>query len=156
MTRGKIPVAQEIMTRNPVSVRPDDDIEVAVRLMFRRGYSGLPVVDSAERPVGVVSEHDCIRVIAEAIVDRWPIGRVDVHMTRALDVVDPREDVLALSDRFAKGKHRRLLVVEEERLVGLITRRDVLKTLHRMEQAIHHPRRKSTYEEIARRWGAEE
>lgn len=155
MARGKIALARDIMTRNPVTVRPEDDIEVAVRLIFRRGYSGLPVVDAGGRAHGVLSEHDCIRVMAEAIVDRWPIGRVDAHMTRQLDAVGPTEDVLALAARFAKGRHRRLLVVEDERLVGVIARRDLLKALHRMEQAIDHPRRKSTYEEIARRWGSE-
>ena len=151
MTRAPIPTAGEIMRKRLVTVRPDDGVEDAVRRLVRKGHSGAPVVDESGRLVGVVTEHDCIRVMAGAVAEGWPSGRVEDQMTREVETVTPNEDALALSTRFTHGAHRRLLVVDDGRLVGLVSRRDLLKALERMEKSIDHARDKSTYQVIDER-----
>lgn len=151
MQRIEIPIAREIMQKRLVTVRPDDEIEQAVRLLIKKGFSGAPVVSEEGLLEGVLSEHDCIKVLSQAVAEGWPGGRVDHHMTRDVETVGPTEDALALSSRFSQGSHRRLLVVDEGRLVGLISRRDILKALEKMEKAIDRAAGKTTYELIGER-----
>jgi CBS domain-containing protein len=151
MKRAPIPTAAEIMQKKLVTVRSDDGIEDAVRRLIKKGYSGAPVVDGAGSLVGVLSEHDCIRVMAQAIAESWPGGTVEQQMTRQVETVPPTEDALALSTRFTHGRHRRLLVVEDGRLVGIVSRRDLMKALEKVEKAIDHARDKSTYDVMAER-----
>lgn len=146
MTRPTLPTAADLMQRRLHVVSPDASIEEAVRLLLAKGYAAAPVVDADQRLLGLVSEHDCIRVLGEAIAEGWPSGRVRDHMTKELETVRPDEDVLALSSRFTQGRHRRLLVVENGRLVGLIARRDLMRALEGMEQQRAHGQRKSTYD----------
>jgi len=153
MARARIPTAIDIMQRRLHTVRPDDEIEQAVRLLVKKGHSGAPVVDEAGRLRGVLSEHDCIQVLARAVQSGWPAGPVESQMTREVEIVAPDEDVFALAARFADGRHRRLLVVERERLLGVISRGDLLRTLEKLEKAAAHPpkKSKSTYELIDER-----
>lgn len=146
MTRPKLQTAADVMQRHLHTVSPDAKIEDAVRLLLAKGYAAAPVVDAAGRLVGLVSEHDCIRVLCEAIAERWPAGLVRDHMTKDLETVRPEDDVLVLSTHFVEGRHRRLLVVDEGRLVGLIARRDLMRALEAMERERVHVRPRTTYE----------
>lgn len=151
MTRQEIPTAADLMQRRLTTVSPEAKIEDAVRLLLAKGYAAAPVVDDAGRLVGLVSEHDCLRVLREAVAEAWPAGRVRDHMTTALETVRPEEDVLALSTRFSEGRHRRLLVTEHGRLLGLIARRDLMRGLEAMERARSRSRPRTTYEILAER-----
>ena len=151
MSRAPIATAADMMAKRLVTVRPDDAVEDAVRRLVRKGHSGAPVVDASGALVGVMTEHDCIRVMAQAVAEGWPSGKVEDQMTREVETVAPTEDALALSTRFTRGRHRRLLVVDGGRLVGLVSRRDLLQALEKMEKAIDHARDKSTYEAIDER-----
>ncbi len=146
MNRPALPTAAELMQRRLQTVSPDAPIESAVRLLLAKGFAAAPVVDADHRLLGLVSEHDCIRVLGEAVAEGWPSGRVRDHMTTALETVAPSEDVLALAARFEQGRHRRLLVVENGRLVGLIARRDLMRALEDMERQRTRGRSPSTYE----------
>jgi CBS domain-containing protein len=151
MSRPKIPTARDMMHARPMTVRPDSEIEAAVRQLIKRGYSGAPVVDERDRLVGVLSEHDCIGVLTRAISEGWPGGTVEKHMTTDVETVAPSEDAFTISARFAQGRHRRLLVVEDDRLIGLISRRDLMKALEETEEAMQRSAGKSTYELIDER-----
>lgn len=146
MTRPSLPTAADLMQRRLQTVSPDAPIEGAVRLLLAKGHAAAPVVDADHRLVGLVSEHDCIRVLGEAVAEGWPSGKVRDHMTTTLETVAPSDDVLALASRFSEGRHRRLLVVENGRLVGLIARRDLMRALEDMERERARGRNKSTYE----------
>lgn len=146
MTRPTIPTAADLMQRRLHTVSPDAPIEDAVRLLLAKGHAAAPVVEADGRLVGLVSEHDCIRVLGEAIGEGWPSGRVRDHMTRELETVRPEEDLLALAARFTAGRHRRLLVAKDGRLVGLIARRDLMRGLERLEQERSARPRATTYE----------
>jgi CBS domain-containing protein len=146
MTHPTLPTAADLMQSRLHTVSPDARIEEAVRLLLSKGYAAAPVVDAEGRLLGVVSEHDCIRVLCEAIAEGWPSGLVRDHMSKELDTVAPTDDVLTLSNRFTQGRHRRLLVAENGRLVGLIARRDLMRALEGIEWHRTHGRKKSTYE----------
>jgi CBS domain-containing protein len=146
-----IPIASEIMQRRLHTVSADASVEEAIRSLLKKHHSGAPVVDAAGKLVGVLSEYDCVAVLARAATDKWPAGRVSDRMTTEIETVPPTEDVLALSTRFSQGRHRRLLVVEDGRLVGLISRRDLLSALESLVTRFNEQPRQTTYEAIAKR-----
>ena len=151
MNKPTVPTARDLMTTHVRSIPIDCDIDAAVRLLLRNGDSGAPVVDAGGAPRGVLSELDCIRVLAEAIADRWPVGKVTDHMTREIKTASSSDDVFILAARFADGRCRRLLVVEDDRLVGLITRRDLLRALASLDEEMARQPRPSTYEVLEQR-----
>lgn len=148
MANRKLPAARDIMNRRVQTLPADSDVGAAMETLLASGHSGAPVVDDRGAPVGVLSEHDCIQVFIHAIAEGWPAGRVKDHMTTEVDVVSPAEDLLTLATRFAKGRHRRLLVAEEGRLVGLICRRDLLQAL---EKALAATGKATTYDLLEQR-----
>lgn len=151
MKRTPIPTAREIMARRVHTVSADDEIQTAIRSLLRKGHSGAPVLARDGAVVGILSEHDCVNALAQAAADRWPMGLVSDYMTREVEVVPPTEDVFALSSRFSRGRHRRLLVIENDELVGLISRRDLLRALDSLESRRARERRGTTYEAIEKR-----
>ena len=151
MTIANIPIARDFMTTHVHTIAADSNVGDAVRMLVERGHSGAPVVDAGGAPLGILSEYDCIRVLAQAIADRWPEGRVTELMSSTLETVAPTDDVLTLATRFADGRHRRLLVVENGRLVGLISRHDLLRALESLERRAVEIRKDTTYELIEER-----
>jgi CBS domain-containing protein len=151
MERVPIPTAREIMRTRLHTVSPETDLEEAVRSLLARKHSGAPVVDSAGKLVGVLSEYDCLSILAQAAAERWQTGCVADRMTKEIETVGPKEDVLALSTRFCQGRHRRLLVVEDDKLVGLISRSDLLRALERVVKALGRAPRQGTYDAVEKR-----
>jgi CBS domain-containing protein len=148
---AKIPTAADVMVRRVHTIRSDADIDRAVRLLLQHGHSGAPVVDADGVPQGVLSEHDCIRVLAQTLADRRPEGHVSAHMTTEIETVPASEDILAIAGRFASGRHRRLLVIDDGRLVGLISRSDLLRALQELDRRMTRGRKPSTYDAMERR-----
>ncbi len=146
-----LPSAAEIMNPRVEAFSPETEIAAAVETLLRRGYSGAPVVDGEGRPVGVLSEHDCIRVLAASLYEGWPTGTVADHMSKANETIDLHADLLSVANTFARGQHRRLPVVCEGKLVGLITRRDLMRALDRLRQSQAHHHEPTTYELIQAR-----
>lgn len=151
MKRAPIPIASDIMQRRLHTVSPEADLEEAVQSLLKKHHSGAPVVDSAGKLVGVLSEYDCVAVLARAAADKWPAGRVSARMTTEVETVSPTEDVFGLATRFNQGRHRRLLVVEDEKLVGLISRRDLLGALESVVTKLSKEPSQSTYAAIEKR-----
>lgn len=151
MSRPALPTARDLMQRHLHTVAPDAKIEDAVRLLLAKGHAAAPVVDPSGRLLGLVSEHDCVRVLCAAIAEGWPTGHVQDHMTKEVETVSCDDDVLVLASRFMNGRHRRLLVVDSGRLVGLIARRDLMRGLESMERERAHGKRRTTYEVLEER-----
>jgi len=150
--RPPLPTAADIARRRVQTVAPEDDIEEAVRLLLHKDISGAPVVDDAGKLQGVLSEHDCIRMFERSIASRWPAGHVRTHMTTEVQTVAPGDDLLVLAEKLTQGSgHRRLLVVEDGRLVGLVSRGDLLRALADYEQKLEGPKRRGTYDLIEER-----
>ena len=151
MKRVPIPTASEIMKRRLHTVSPDADLEEAVRSLLKKHHSAAPVVDGEGKLVGVLSEHDCVSVLAQLAAEEWQPGQVSDRMTAEVETVSLTDDVFALSTRFTQGRHRRLLVVEDGKLVGLISRRDLLEALESMVTRMGKRPRESTYGTIEKR-----
>lgn len=149
----ELPTAADIMVTRVEVLSPNVAIADAIETLLRRGYSGAPVVDEQGRPIGVLSEHDCVRVLASSLYDNEPTGTVADHMTKSVETIDEHTDLLTVAQHFAQGQHRRLLVVREGALSGLITRRDLLRALDRLRSRLEARHTPGAYELIAIRRG---
>ena len=118
--------AGAIMTPDLVTVRPEASIEEAIDLLLREQISGLPVVDDDGRLVGVITE---FALLAVAYDRRVKNHKVSNHMTRELITVEVDDPVSRVADLCIVHRVRRVPVLQNGRLVGVIARRDVLRAL---------------------------
>jgi CBS domain-containing protein len=118
--------AGAIMTPEIVSVQPDSSITEAIELLLDRQISGLPVIDHDGRLVGVITE---FALLAVAYDQRVKNHTVSQHMTREVITVDVDDPIRRVADLCIVHRVRRLPVMKNGRVVGLIARRDVLRAL---------------------------
>lgn len=126
--------AQDCMNRKIVSLRPDDDVLVAVRVLVENKISGAPVIDNIGNLLGVITEKDCMAVALSAGYHGEMGGKVADFMSPEVVTVDTTTPVAEIADHFAKRNFRRLPVLESGRVVGIVSRRDVLWLLEQRWQ----------------------
>jgi len=117
------------MATELVTVTPDTEIMRAVHLLVQHDISGMPVVEANARLVGILTERNCIDVALQAGYFDESGGCVADFMSSPVETVDPDDSLMDVADRFRQSSFRRFPVVEDGRLIGLISRRDVLTAL---------------------------
>lgn len=125
-----LPRVSDYMDTVVHTLSPDDDILHAVRFLLRRHVTGAPVINSKREVVGIVTEKDCLRLLAQGDDDKdRPKGKVADYMTKEVRTVPPDMDVYFVAGMFLNDFVRRFPVVDEGKLVGAITRFDVLRAI---------------------------
>ncbi|MDV5860466.1 CBS domain-containing protein [Pseudomonas mendocina] len=125
---------RDYMTRHLVTFRSDTDLFTAINRLLEHRISGAPVVDSQGHLIGLLSEGDCLRGILSGAYYEAVGGTVSAYMTTEVETVTPEADIIELSERFLRGRRRRLPVIEHGRLVGQISRHDVLRAVKEFAQ----------------------
>ena len=145
--------AADVMSRDVVTVRPNDTLRHAAQIMLDRAISGLPVVDAEGHVVGIVSERDLIHLDdAAATRARWWLDILAEGEELAPDFLAAingmnrtvakvmRTDLITVSEStplrevaetIARQNIRRVLVMKDGKLVGIVARRDLVKVLAR-------------------------
>jgi CBS domain-containing protein len=118
--------AGAIMTSDIITVRPETSIEEAIELLLAQEISGLPVTDEEGHLVGVITE---FALLAMAYDQRVKNHTVSQHMTSELITVDVDDPISRVADLCIVHRVRRVPVMKDGQLVGLIARRDVLRAL---------------------------
>lgn len=106
-----------------VTVRDTDSALTGLKLLVKEGLSGAPVVSSDSKLVGMVTEFDLLLAI-DYVGEAIPISRV---MTRDVTSVRPDTDLEEARKVILEHHYRRLPVVEGERVIGVLSRRDILR-----------------------------
>lgn len=122
-------IARDFMAERLVSVGPDMDIHEAIKLLVKEQVSGAPVVDQTGALVGFLSEKDCFKVSFCCCYYQDRGGRVSDYMTQSVITVSTDTDIAAIAEMFLNGPYRRFPVVSGNRVVGVISRREVLDAL---------------------------
>lgn len=129
----------DIMTPGPQTLSPGVPVDDAMARMQALEMGALPVVDAAERLVGIVTRADCLAEVVSrtgaARAQTQPQGvRVRDIMSRRVRVASSQLSLADLLPEFAAGGHHHLPVLDEQqRLVGIVTQTDVLRALLRDE-----------------------
>jgi CBS domain-containing protein len=123
---------RDYMLTNPVKVKAEDNVLEAMQAIIHNKISGVCVVDDEGNLVGILSELDCLRAVLGATYNNTGIGKVREHMASDnLVVAHPDEDIVDVAqDMLLKNKRRRP-VVENGKLVGQITCRQLLSAVRK-------------------------
>jgi predicted transcriptional regulator len=120
-------VARDFMVTDLVTLAPACNVLDAVKSLIEHGISGAPVVDSAERYLGMFSEKCAMQVLLDAAYEELPSHEVRVFMDRGAQTIGPDTHLLSIAQVFLLTPYRRLPVVDDGKLLGQVSRRDVLR-----------------------------
>ncbi len=119
--------ARDLMSAPIRTIRPEITIAEAQRILLRYGHSGLPVVDAIDRLVGIISRRD----LDLALHHGFGHAPVKGYMTNAVKTITPATTLPQIEALMVTYDIGRLPVLDNERLVGIVTRTDVLREMHR-------------------------
>lgn len=120
---------KDYMTSGVVTFTPDMEVMEAIDRLVESGYSGAPVVDHHGNLVGVLSEKDCLKVALQAGYYEEFGGKVAEYMSPNVVTVEAQSSVLDVARKFIESPFKRYPVVQDNRLVGQISRADVLRAI---------------------------
>jgi CBS domain-containing protein len=150
------PQVADIMSRTVVTATEDTPLPELIDEMVRHGISGIPVVDGESRVIGIVTEADLmtkpayggsqrrsLAILGDLLRGherRWEIKATGLTageiMTTDVATTRPHESVHAAARRMVKLGVKRLPVVKDDRLVGIVSRADVLRKMHRSDEEL--------------------
>jgi CBS domain-containing protein len=131
-----IPIkVSDYMTRDLITFTKDQFIEDVMDKLIKHRISGGPVVNENNELIGVISEGDCIKQISESRYYNMPMNQdtIEKYMAKEVDTIDGNMNVFDAAAKFLQSKHRRFPIVENGKLVGQISQKDVLKAAMKMK-----------------------
>jgi CBS domain-containing protein len=132
----------DFMTKNLATATEDMDLLSLVDLLLRRGISGAPVVDGSGHLIGMVSEHDCLKAILVGTYQGEVGGSVSDVLTTSVETIRLGTSIVEAANQMVNSGRRRLPVVDHEnRLIGQISRSDLLRAVRAYEIPEEEPDR---------------
>jgi len=149
-------LAKDIMTKEVITVRPDEKVEKAARILVENKISGIPVVDDNQHVVGIITEKDLMIKASELKVPfyltlfdsiiflenpirfnnnikKYTASNVKEAMTAKVFAVEEDASVSEVVDTMQRHEINRVPVLRHGKLIGIITRNDVLKSLVKID-----------------------
>ncbi len=153
-------LVRDVMTREVISIRKYENIDQAVKVLSENNISGLPVVDREDHVVGMISEADILSMIGvkrehtlkdilrhifgEPLPERRMGDVIGDVMTSPVVSIGPDIDIHEAARIMDMKKVRRLPVVDaDKKLIGLISRADIVKAMSRKMKWKEHPARQT-------------
>ena len=125
----KSALVRDYMSGKLVTFNPQTDVLDAIHELVLHRIAGAPVVDDHGNLVGMLSELDCMKIALAAGYHGERGGPVSEYMTAETETVDADMSIIDLAQRFLDSGFRRYPVFRDNRLIGQISRRDVLRAL---------------------------
>lgn len=117
------------MSTNLVTFTPDMGVFEAIRKLLSHKITGAPVLDEEGKLLGAFSEMDCLRVVLNAAYHEEMDGKIGEYMSTDIESVSPDASIVEVAEKFQKSHLRHFPVIEDEKLIGLISRVDILRAL---------------------------
>ncbi|WP_242083038.1 CBS domain-containing protein [Aestuariivivens sediminis] len=133
---NEIPLkVSDYMTRNLIKFKPDQTIESVMQTLIKHRISGGPVVNDKNELIGIISEGDCIKQISESRYYNMPMQdkTIEKHMAANVETIDGNMNIFDAANKFLSAKRRRFPIVENGKLVGQISQKDVLKAAMKLK-----------------------
>ncbi len=132
MTIRHLPTVREFMDKFVETLSPETDIMDAVDFLLEKRVTGALVANGKGELVGILTEFDCLKLLTLGGRDgNVPKGTVMDYMTTEVQTIPPTMDIYYVAGLFMIENFRRFPVVEDGRIVGAITRFDVLRAVQR-------------------------
>jgi len=121
-------LVSDYMTKKLITFRPDQPVAEVMQTLIKNRISGGPVVNEKNELLGIISEGDCIKQISESRYYNMPIENdtVDKHMVKNVETIKGDLNIFDAAKQFLDSKRRRFPIVENGKLVGQISQKDIL------------------------------
>ena len=130
-----LPKIKQFMDQVVPVLKPGMRLTEAVDFLLRHRVTGAPVVDRKGKIIGIITETDLLRIISEGVGGEPPTdAKVADFMTTEVVTVDPETDIYFVAGVFLANPFRRLPVVNKGKLVGAVTRFDLLRVIQSMSR----------------------
>lgn len=127
--------ARDIMTTKLVTLDPEMDVFHGIEVLVRHNISGAPVIDANRKLLGIFSEKSCMKVLIDAAYEGLPTNQIGKFMDETPTTITPDTQLLSIAQIFLTTPRRRLPVIEDEKLVGQVSRRDVIRAASKIMKA---------------------
>jgi len=119
----------DFMTKNLITFKPEQSVEEVIDSLINNKISGGPVVNDKNELVGIISEGDCIKHISESRYYNMPPedDKIENRMVKNVETIDGDMNIFDAANKFLSDKRRRFPIVEDGKLVGQISQKDILK-----------------------------
>lgn len=122
--------AKDIMATKVVTLEPDMDVMDAMHTLAQHRISGAPVVNTRGTVVGMLTERDCLRTFVIASYHgEGSSGAVAEFMSHEVQSVEADTSLLDITELFVTTKYRRYPVMHDNQMIGIISRRDVIRAI---------------------------
>ncbi|WP_086824069.1 HPP family protein [Allokutzneria sp. NRRL B-24872] len=159
--------ARDIMTNPVICVHPETSVREAAEVLTKHRFAALPVIDDDSRLIGIVAEADLLRDRIPSdprahiwrpegdTVDGEPApGTVGGVMTTTVVAMTPGADAADIAEHMLERHVRSMPIVDGSRVVGIVSRQDLIRTLVRNDEAVAADvrRRLCAYADSWRHW----
>lgn len=127
---GQTPLkVSDYMTTNLITFNPEQSVEEVIETLIKNKISGGPVVNNNNELVGIISEGDCLKQISDSRYYNMPMAQdnVEKRMVTNVETIDGNMNVFDAANKFLESKRRRFPIVQEGKLIGQISQKDILK-----------------------------
>ncbi len=125
-------VAKSIMSTEMITVTEETPLYDAMALLVNNSITGIPVVSSDGTLTGIVSEKDMLELLYNADMGKATVGEV---MTRDVVYFQDTDDLVDVCEAMLKGHFRRVPILSKGRLVGLISRSDIIRFIIKLRRS---------------------
>ncbi|MDN3595722.1 CBS domain-containing protein [Zunongwangia endophytica] len=121
-------LVEDYMTSSLTTFKQEQSVAEVMEALLRNKISGAPVINDRNELVGIISDADCMKQISESRYFNMPIGdmKIENYMSTDVAVIDKNISIFDCAQRFYSNSYRRFPVVEHGKLIGMISRKDIL------------------------------
>jgi predicted transcriptional regulator len=121
-------LVEDYMTRKLITFHKDQLAVEVIEALIKNKISGAPVVNERNELVGIISDGDCMKLISESRYYNMPIGdmKIEQFMETEVPTIDKKANIFDCASLFHKHNCRRFPILENGKLIGQISRKDVL------------------------------
>ena len=123
------------MATDLITFKPETEIRDAIALLLEKKITGAPVLNDQNEVIGLIDDKDCLRVLVDSVYHNQPLVKTTVghYMTNVMKTIPDNATVTHVANEFLNSTYKRFLVIDEEgKLVGQISRRDILRAIREM------------------------
>jgi len=161
----RIPIVRDAMSKWFFTLEPSTDVYEAIAGLLKKRASCAPVIEDTVL-VGILTEKDCVRVMANSAYENLARGTVSEYMSTSPLTIDVNTDLFTAAKQFVTTNFTALPVVDHGELAGRLSRQDVLSVVHKLngkqlaekareEQTLRNMQRPKTIAELQRVIGSQ-
>ena len=124
----------DYMTKDLITFSPKQSVMEVMETLVKCKISGGPVINERNELLGIISEGDCIKQLNESRYYNMPIDDANVErfMARDVETIDGNISIFDAANKFLETKRRRFPILEDGKLVGQISQKDIMKAALKM------------------------